>query len=821
MKKLAFIFSIFTLAFGVANAQKDKLTLVGMVADSAFKQPLAFCNVQILSKNDTSKRLAATTTDIDGQFSIKKINNVPSIIKISYVGYATLVLDLNFAASVGDTLHLDTLFMVSEYTDLGMLTIEAKARRFEMDVDKLTMNIDPGLSGASENAFDLLKKTPGISIDQDEALTLNGQSGARFQFSGKDMKIDWEAMKSMLKSMAPEKVQKIEIINNPSAKYESEGAGIINIVFDRQKNYGINGSVGTDASYDVAWNNSASASLSYMDAKWTISTWGGANKSRNKRLESWSSTKKWQDGQDTVLFYGSSPQFEDINKGSYAGFYGDYTIDSNNLIGFDASYNGWNSPTSFNSNQTQISSSQDGYQTIDSAYNAANKSSSSSRFLDLGLNYIHAFDTNETKISTDLDFHIRERTYFTQQDYSYFLGNFATRQRYKGQSSDSYNQTINVSWKVDFQKKLFTDGKLETGFKFNSNTNDNNYDAQINNDSVYINDTTRTNNFEYTENIYALYLSYSHKFGKKLNIRAGMRGEYTYTIGKQEINNITHTFEYPNLFPNARIGYMINDKNRLTLDYNYRMSRPSYNILNPFLIKESEYSESQGNPYIKPSYTHNLSLSHSWNYCLTTSFDYGYTTNSIVRVPQLRPNTMITLEKPQNLATAHYFGVHINFNKSFGDKFHCFLAAGSSYQQSQYMAENKLVDFNSFGANGWANLSYQLPLKINLSMFGWISWNQGLSIYKSTPWYNTTLSASRSFLDNSLRISISASNLFSTGVYKSNYETPYTIYESESKQTGMRFVFSAKYSFGRMYEKKKLTGIKSDDHNDRSGASQK
>ena len=181
MKKLAFIFSIFTLTFGAANAQKDKLTLVGMVADSAFNQPLAFCNIQILSKSDTSKRLSATTTNIEGQFSIKKINNVPSIIKISYIGYATLVLDLDFAASVGDTLHLDTLFMVSEYTDLGMLTIEAKARRFEMDVDKLTMNIDPGLSGASENAFDLLKKTPGISIDQDEALTLNGQSGARFQ----------------------------------------------------------------------------------------------------------------------------------------------------------------------------------------------------------------------------------------------------------------------------------------------------------------------------------------------------------------------------------------------------------------------------------------------------------------------------------------------------------------------------------------------------------------------------------------------------------------------------------------------------------------
>jgi hypothetical protein len=357
---------------------------------------------------------------------------------------------------------------------------------------------------------------------------------------------------------------------------------------------------------------------------------------------------------------------------------------------------------------------------------------------------------------------------------------------------------------------------LEAGAKAALSVYDNNFNATINNDSIYINDTNRTNGFKYTENIYALYFSYSHKFGKKINLRGGLRGEYTYTIGEQSINDVKNTLHYPNLFPNARISYMMNEKNRFTLGYNYRISRPWYSRLNPFLVKQSDYIEVQGNPFLEPSFTHNISLSHTWNYCLTASLNYGYTTDAIIDVPTLKPNSMITLAKPENLSETQYLRIGIDFNKRIGEKFYAYVSASMSYNQSQYWSNNTLVPFHSFGANGWANASYQLPYNINLSLQAYISWNQGLSLTKSSPWQNVSLSVNRAFFKNSLRLSISAHNILSARKYSYSYETPNTTYESERRRAGIDFNFRASYNFGKMYEKKKLTKIQSDDNNDRS-----
>ncbi|MDR1847415.1 MAG: TonB-dependent receptor [Bacteroidales bacterium] len=807
------------LMFGITAsfAQTGKITLTGKVADSTSNQSLAFCTIQIFAKGDTTKRLDATTTDIDGNFAIKRFKQEPSVMKITYSGYGTLTFDLDFSKIKNDTLNLDTIFIKSNNIDLGTAKVVAKKPRFEMDVDKLTMNIDEGLSDASENAFDLLKKTPGVSIDQDENITLNGQSGVRFQFSGKDMKLDWDAIKSMLKSMTPEKIEKIEVISNPSAKYDSDGAsGIINIIFDRQKNYGINGDIGAGASYDVAWDYSGDASLSYMDSKWTLSVWGDYSWGNDRGLGYWSKNKKWREGEDTVLFYSVQPENEATDNGVYGGFYGDYTIDSNNLIGFSIYYNKYSNPEYTTVSDTWISTSQD-YEQTDSMYHIDNSYLYSNKSLRGGLNYIHSFDTNDTKLSSDLDFAVQEQNTGNFQEYNYYLGNDLSNWiRRKGQTADVSRESRDLSWKIDFQKKIFKDGTLEAGAKLALSNNNNDCNAQINNDSVYINDTNRTNNFKYTENIYALYLSYSHKFGKKINLRAGVRGEYTYTIGEQSINNEKNTLQYPNLFPNIRISYLVNEKNRFTLGYNYRISRPWYSRLNPFVSRQSDYSETQGNPALKPSYNHNISLSHSWNYCLNTSLSYTYTTDAIVDVPELKPNSMITVSKPQNLTTAHSLGLYVSFNKNITEKFHCYLSAGGRYNSSRYLSNNKLADINSFGANGWANVSYQLPLKINLSMQGYIFWNQGLSVSKSSPWQNISLSVNRAFFDNSLRLSISATNLLSVKTYKTSYDTPYTSYESESKEAGIGVRFRVSYNFGKMYERQKLTKIQSDDNNDRS-----
>ncbi|MDR1725528.1 MAG: TonB-dependent receptor [Bacteroidales bacterium] len=815
MRQIILLLCCITITYEV-NAQKEKITIIGNIADSTTHQPLAFCNIQIFEETDSTKRLEATTTDIDGKFTIKKIKKQSAVMKITYIGYKTLSLKFDYTKVKNDTLNLDTLFLVSKSTDLGTLNIEAKVSRFEMDVDKLTMNIDEGLSGASENAFDLLKKTPGISIDYDENISLNGQNSVRFQFSGKDMKLDWNVIKAMLKSMSPEKIEKIEVISNPSAKYEADGSGgIINIVFDRKKNYGINGDVGASTAYDVVWNYSGDASINYMDDKWTFSAWGNYSWDNEKNLGGWSKSKKWQDGQDTLLFYSRTPEANEKNNGIYGNFYGDYTIDSNNLIGFSVSYHEYNSPISPSTSDTWISSSKDDYELIDSTCNIQNASSWMSKSLRGGLNYIHSFDTNDTKLSTDLDFSLDEQNSGSKEEYNYY-DNASIWLRTKGQSSIEKRYNYDFKWKIDYQKKICKDGTIETGAKLSLSNSENNFDAKINNGSGYITDINRTNQFNYMENIYAVYISYSHKFGKKVNIRGGLRGEYTHTKGVQSVGNEEHPLDYPNLFPSVRISYMLNEKNRFTLGYNYRISRPWYSRLNPFIVKQSDYNETQGNFALKPSFNHTFSLSHNWNYCLNTSIHYTYTTDAIVDVPELKPNTMITLTKPQNLATAQSLGLYVSFNKNIGDKFHLYFSVGGNYSGSKYMNNNKLIPFNSLGMNSWANISYQLPWKINLSMFGYMYWNQGLSITKRSPWQNINLSINRSFFNNSLRLSLSAINLLSVKKSKSSYETPNTYYESEWNRAGIGFNFHVSYTFGKMYDKKKLTKIQSDDNNDRS-----
>lgn len=280
MKRILFL--ICTLLCTNILLSQNSLSVKGVVIDGLTEESIPFCNVVLLDIQDSTKLLAGNTTNSEGEFSIKlnkelfsQIKDSLFYFKVSFIGYQELVFPITrekFLNTNKEEIELGDIKMYPSLEELEAYEIVVKKQRYEVDSDKIIMNVDEATSAIAVTAFDLLKNVPGVIIDKDENISLNGQSGVLIQINERDMRIGWEAIKSMLKSLTPQQVEKIEVISNPSAKYDAEGtAGVINIKIKKNKNYGFNGSVNGGLYYSNEPSYNSGVNLNFANEKLTSS----------------------------------------------------------------------------------------------------------------------------------------------------------------------------------------------------------------------------------------------------------------------------------------------------------------------------------------------------------------------------------------------------------------------------------------------------------------------------------------------------------------------------------------------------------------------
>lgn len=619
MKKIGLITSLLLVYGWIAGAAK---TINGSVIDAEGKA-MPFVTISVLTQD--SSLLTGTITDDDGLYAIELTTN-QYIIQASYVGYVT--------AYGGPD------FVLREETEkLAEVEVKAKKPLIERQMDKLVVNVSASPLAAGSNGNDILRRAPGVRIDKDGNITVNGKS-VEIWIDGKPSYLSGQQLKAMLDGTDGNTIEKIEIISNPSAKYDASGqGGIINIKTKRNMMKGLNGIL-----------SAAYGGMYFGDVKrWLQMDMVSLN--LNYRSE-----KTYTYGQLTQVFgqndidletYRKTPTLENYSYSGYAmdlQYYmvkvgNDWYIDSVNTFGFilqvpymkanQRIIDGRNYAYTVEGTDTVSKSVSHTGAQIQSPQHTAN------------LNYTHTFnDELERELTVNVDYNrYNNKTTNTQlTDYEELIP-------YSLGLNINSQQVVDIySAKLDFQTKFWKTGMIECGVKYGlSSTNNHMTTDSIFND-IPLSQTPQ--DFRYDEHVAAAYISVGKQFGEHWSVKLGLRGEYTYSFGNWLSADSVTRRSYFNPFPTAYIGYTTSPLGKLqqpiavSASYTRRIKRPNYWMLNPFRTYIDAYSYQEGNTELTPEFNNDVELHFSWTQYLNVTFNFAHTQDMFSQKTTILPDGM-------------------------------------------------------------------------------------------------------------------------------------------------------------------------------------
>ncbi|WP_299707863.1 outer membrane beta-barrel family protein [uncultured Pontibacter sp.] len=653
------------LTFSVSKAQEA--TVAGKVLESADK-PLGYANVLLLKAADSSL-VKGTLTDEAGAFLFEGIAIGKYKVVASMVGFGkSKAMEAN-VTNADETVKLSPIMMSEAATALKEVVIEAQKPLIEQHLDKTVVNVENSIVSAGSTALEVLEKAPGVVVDQNDNISMRGRQGVIVMVDGKPVPMSGPELANMLRGMSANSVEKIELITNPSAKYDAAGnSGIIDIRLKRDKSLGTNGTFSSSFGQGRYAKSNQGLQLNHRAKKFNV--FGNYNYVLRKDFNELDIYRRFFDENGAYIgAYDQQNVFNMTFNNHSARVGADYFLSSKTTVGVVA--NGF----LMDIDRTSDNSS--------AVINAANQPESSfltnalvehgRRNQGINFNLKHTIDSLGREITADVDYIAFKNT--DEQNFTtnyYNLSNEQLRDPYLLYGTLDGNLTIK-SAKVDYRQPLTAiGGNLEAGLKSSlvSADNDLQFFDRSNGGNVF--DTDKSNHFLYDENINAAYVNANRK-GDKLNVQLGLRLENTIAKGEQLSDvpdNKPFDRNYTQLFPSAAMNYSLNKKHDLGVSVSRRINRPSYNQLNPFknFLDPSTYSA--GNPYLKPELSYAFELTHTFDQRFITKLSYSRTTDVMVQVLAPAPEgEKLVRQTFENLATLDYFGLTTTAPFSIGNWF--------------------------------------------------------------------------------------------------------------------------------------------------------
>lgn len=672
MRKLILIFWAFTALSLSAKAQQ----ITGVVKDEQGKG-LDRTTVSLLRAKDSSvARL--NVTDKEGRFSIQAAGG-KYLISASHIGYTSWI-SAPFELTADK--EMPVIQLQKSSGQLQGVTITAQKPIIEVRADKTILNVEGTINAVGNDALELLRRSPSVMVDKDDNISLAGKNGVQVYIDGKPTPLAGADLANYLKSMQSAQIESIEIITNPSAKYEAAGnAGIINIRLKKNKTFGTNGSVNGNYTQGTYAKLNGGLNLNHRNKK--VNVFGNYNYNNGKFLMQMNSDRRQFD----TLFTQRNRMLFKNNTHSYkAGL--DYFASKNSTIGVVVNGNIANNDfnTSGPMQFVYIPAGQ-----TDRVLRASNHNDMERDNLNANLNYRYAVaGGSELNLDADYGF-FRIRSNQLQPNY-YYLADGVTET-----SRAIYNMIAPTdidlySFKADYETN-YKGGRLGIGGKIGFVNTDNDFQRYDVFNSGKVLDTLKSNRFKYKENINAVYVNYNRAFKKGFMIQAGLRMENTDANGnstgfKQNGTQMvpydsTFNRNYTNLFPSAAITFNKNPMKQWTFSYSRRIDRPAYQDLNPFEFKLNEYSFMKGNTRLQPQYTNSFDITHVYKYRLTTKLTYSHVKDIFAQIPDTIDKTKSFLTK-RNLATQDVVALNISY--PFQYKWYSFFASLNS-NFSHYVAD--------------------------------------------------------------------------------------------------------------------------------------
>lgn len=690
----------------------------------AEQKPLQNATISLLRSKDSSVAKLAVT-DKDGRFVLSGIRDGKYLLKATYVGHKTYFsqfMDVNASTDV----TIPDIILSRNGGELNDVTVTSKKQIVEVKADKTVFNIEGTINAVGQDVLELLRKAPGVQVDRDDNISMSGKNGVQVFIDGKPSPLAGKDLSEYLKTLQSAQVESIEIITNPSAKYEAAGnAGIINIRLKRNKSFGTNGSLNAGYGIGIYSKYNAGFALNHRNAR--MNYFGNYNFNR-ARFES--PFNLYREVADSIFDQHS----KNINRNNSHNFKvgADYFIDRFNTIG--VMVNGVVAdPRSVSASNTLIS-----YQPTKSAVkqlNARNANTSERNNTNYNINFKHT-DTSGRDLNIDLDhstFDIVTDQLLTNM---YMNASGATELSRDVNNMLSPTEIKIYSGKIDYEQNLGK-GRFGIGGKTSFIRTDNDfqmYNVVAGNKNL---DKDKSNRFRYNENINAVYLNYNKQM-KGWMYQVGVRMENTVTEGRSTgLKNVGGVYQpydssfkrnYTNLFPSAAVTFNKNPKSQWSLSYSRRIDRPAYQDLNPFEFKLDAYTYQKGNTQLTPQFTHSFSLTNIYKFKITTSLSYSHTEDVFAQITDVIETSKSFLTK-KNLAKQDNIGLNLSIPVQY--KAYSLFANVNAYY-SKYQADlgpARKIDLDVFSYRVFAQNSLKLSKTVTAELSGWVN---GPSLWSGT-----------------------------------------------------------------------------------------
>jgi hypothetical protein len=792
MKKFYFLSLIFLslLTSEIVQAQENiaQGTINGIILDEQQK-PVDYATIGLFKTSDSSLVKTTLTSD-DGKFQFVSIKTGAYFIKVNMMGFAPYKGRAFTLTENPLTVDLAKINLQSQGKTLKTVSVTAVKPLIERKTDKLVMNVENSSVAIGSTALEVLQKAPGVSVDQNDNITMQGKQGVLILLDGKQTYMSSADVANLLRNMQSEQIESIELITNPSSKYDASGnSGIINIKTKKNRNGGTNGSITAAASQGKNFRGNGGINLNHRTNK--VNVFGNYNYGYYQN-SSLLDIDRISNGTPDTYFMQIGDTFRKRRNNNFkAGV--DYFIDNKNTIGFLV--NGYlNKGNEATDNRTLIGRS---FTQVDSLLIANSNQKESYKNLAYNLNYKSILDSTGSEISADLDY-----SRFNGKDIAHYENDYlntdGTRMRPLNIIRNTTPTQIDIkAFKVDYNVSLSKSIKLEAGVKSSWVKTDNDLRAEELINNAWQNDVRRSNQFIYDENVNAAYTNLNKQF-KNTSIQVGLRVEQTNSTGNLITNNDVVKRSYIDLFPTFFLQQTLSEKNQMGFAYSRRINRPSYDALNPFVYYLDQYTYNKGNPFLKPQYTHNFEVSYTLMQKYMLSVNYSRVNDVITQVLLPDESKKALYQTNENIAKNVTYGANLNVPIKLGkwwemnnnlNVFHLSFDAPDLAGQIlktgktsfQFKMQNSFTIVKGFTAE--LNGSYESPLD-----YGTISIGNR---------YFVDMGVSKSLLNKKATLKLAMSDVFNTNEQYITSAYPglkYDLYQKNDTQMG-RISFT--YRFGK------------------------
>ena len=774
-------------------------SITGQVLDSVSGNPIEFATLALIHPMKDSI-VSGAVTDKQGYFTISEIRPFRYRLEIDFMGYEKKVLNgLRFSRE-NPSLDLQKIYLRSSSIALDEVEVKADKAFVKTLIDRKVYSVDQILSASEGNAIEILENIPSIDVDIDGTVSLRGSSNVRVLLDGRPSGFTSDNISDLLAQIPGNTIDRIEVITNPSAKYDPEGmAGILNIVLKKNKLIGFNGNVQVGIGNQEYAN--AGLSLNYRKRKLNIFSNIGFNK--GSRPFSGTRTQIELPPDPNRLIYSESNS--ERGRESILGKLGiEYSFTPKNILLVQSTISDRNSDRG---EELFYTINEEAGAFIES-YSRDNSNISSGNNWNHRLYFVHKFNRNNHQLEFDASRSSGEddgTALFQQTDLDIDSNPIGEISSLIEQFTISDNEQTALS--LDYTLPIGEKSKFEAGWKssFEDDVRDFSSFELDSTQGIFILDSIISNIFAFNENIHAAYLSYGNRLGK-LGIQLGLRGEIVRTESRLLDEETSFIKDYTSLYPSLHTKYDVNDKTEVHFSYSRRVRRPRSRQINPILDNGDPLNWRQGNPDLNPEYTNSLELGGGLLFDkikFDASVYFRRTDNEIRRFKEYDSTQAVFISTYKNFDSRESLGSEASIRLTPNRRINATVSVNANR-----IKEDASNIFENLDAQSWS-WGGKILFNIKAWQDGQIQFSGRYRSGRNFPQgsYNSFKGASMSFrqklLDQRLSLSLSVNDLFNTYGFSYMIEREDFIDHSERRWSSRNFRINLQYRFGKFEQERR------------------